>query len=34
MKVEKNPRKPLIVFYLVVIGILLLSNMLILPTIM
>ena len=34
MKVEKNPRKPLVVFYLVVIGILLLSNMLILPTIM
>ena len=34
MKVEKNPRKPLMVFYLVVIGILLLSNMLILPTIM
>lgn len=34
MKVEKNPRKPLMIFYLVVLGLILLSNTLILPAIM
>lgn len=34
MKVEKNPRKPLMIFYLVVLGVILISNTLILPAIM
>ncbi|MBR3905803.1 MAG: ATP-dependent zinc metalloprotease FtsH [Clostridia bacterium] len=34
MKVEKNPRKPLMIFYLVVLGLILLYNTLILPAIM
>ncbi len=34
MKVEKNPRKPLVVFYLVVLGVLLIANTFVLPSIL